>query len=63
LKGFVRVPIAGNQKVRVTIPLRISDLRYYDTATKAWAVETGPVQVAVGPSSRNLTLKDTFIVK
>jgi beta-glucosidase len=63
LKGFIRVPIAANQKVRVTIPLRVSDLRYYDTATKAWAVESGPVQVAVGPSSRSLTLKDTFIVK
>jgi hypothetical protein len=30
---------------------------------KAWVVESGPVQVMVGPDSRTLDLKDTFMVK
>ncbi|HEY2900910.1 MAG TPA: glycoside hydrolase family 3 N-terminal domain-containing protein [Polyangia bacterium] len=63
LKGFARVSLAANQTKRITIPLRVSDLKYYDTTMKAWVVETGPVQVMVGPDSRTLDLKDTFMVK
>ncbi|MEA2701284.1 MAG: beta-glucosidase [Myxococcales bacterium] len=60
LKGFSRVSLAPNQTKRITIPLRISDLKYYD---KGWTVASGAVQVSVGPSSRTLPLKDTFMVK
>ncbi|MBC8133630.1 MAG: glycoside hydrolase family 3 C-terminal domain-containing protein, partial [Deltaproteobacteria bacterium] len=69
LKGFYRVSLEaagtmGSAK-RIIIPLRVSDLKYYDTATSSWQVESGRVQVSVGPNadSRNLTLTDTFLVK
>jgi beta-glucosidase len=71
LKGFTRVTLAapdptnpsnGSAK-RVTIPLRVKDLKYWDMTSNAWAVQTGPVQVMVGPSSDKLTLMDTFTVK
>ncbi|MEP6653532.1 MAG: glycoside hydrolase family 3 C-terminal domain-containing protein [Myxococcales bacterium] len=67
LKGFYRVALEaagtmGDAK-RITIPLRVSDLKYYDMTTNSWQVASGPVKVMVGPSSANLPLSDTFTVK
>jgi len=56
------VTLDPNQTKRVSIPVRVSDLKYYD-ATAGWQVEGGPVQVQVGGSSTELPLKDTFLVK
>ncbi|MGC4090762.1 MAG: glycoside hydrolase family 3 C-terminal domain-containing protein [Polyangiaceae bacterium] len=63
LKAFTRVSLDPGQAKAVTIPLRVSDLKYYDQNAKAWAASTGSVQIAVGPSSANLTLKDTVTLK
>jgi len=61
LKGFARVSLDPGAKKTVTIPVRVADLKFYDT--NAWAVESGSVKVMVGPSSSNLPLSDTFTVK
>jgi beta-glucosidase len=61
LKGFARVSLDPGAKKTVTIPVRVSDLKFYDT--NAWAVESGPVKVMVGPGSATLPLSDTFTVK
>jgi beta-glucosidase len=61
LKGFARVSLDAGAKSTVTIPVRVSDLKFYDTS--GWAVESGTVKVMVGPSSANLPLSDTFTVK
>jgi beta-glucosidase len=66
LKGFIRTPlIAPGQTVQVTIPLRVADLKYWDTniAPAGWVVESGPVNIMVGGSSDNLTLSDTVTVQ
>jgi beta-glucosidase len=63
LKGFQRATIPAGMAARVSIPIRISDLTYYDATSKTWKVESGPVQVMVGPSSDKLTLTDTFTVQ
>jgi beta-glucosidase len=64
LKGFHRTSaIAPGAGVRVTIPLRISDLAYYDDTSKTMKTVTGKVNVMVGPSSDKLTLTDSFIVQ
>ena len=64
LKGFHRSgAIMPGQTVMFTIPLRIQDLKYWSTAQNAWAVESGPVQIMVGPSSDNLPLADTLTVR
>jgi beta-glucosidase len=62
LKGFARVTLAAGAKQTVTIPVRVSDLKYWDSASSAWAVESGTVKVMVSGSSTNLTLNDTFTV-
>ena len=66
LKGFYRTPtVMPGSTVQFTIPLRIADLKYWDTSTTpaAWTVESGLVQIMVGPSSDNLPLKDMLTVE
>ena len=63
LKGFARVSLDAGAKKTVTIPIRVADLKYYDTTQKQWLVETDTVKVMVGPSSATLPLSDTFTVK
>jgi beta-glucosidase len=67
LKGFHRTsaPVMPGQTVQFTIPLRVADLKYWNTSSNppGWTVESGPVEVMVGPSSDNLPLKDTMTVQ
>jgi beta-glucosidase len=63
LKGFQRETIQPGQTVRITFPLRVSDLKYWDTASSSWKIESGPVQVTVGSSAANLPLSDTMTVQ
>ena len=51
LKGFQRATIKAGQTVRVSIPVRVSDLWYWDVASKAAKVESGTVKIMVGGSS------------
>ncbi len=55
LKAFVRAHIpVGTVPTMVPIPLRVSDLKYWDTPSSRWVVETGPINVMVGGSSDSL---------
>ena len=67
LKGFHRTaaPIMPGATVLFTIPLRVQDLKYWNSSANppAWTVESGPVQIRVGPSSDNLPLNDTIMVQ
>jgi beta-glucosidase len=63
LKGFVREAVQPGQTVQVTIPLRISDLKYWDTTSSSWMIESGPVTIMVGGSSTALPLSDTLVVQ
>ncbi len=55
LKGFYRVSLEGKgmsgDAKRITIPLRVKDLKYWDTTMKNWAVEPGSVKVVVAPNA------------
>lgn len=62
LKGFARVNIEPGVTKRVTIPIRVKDLKYWDMTANAWAVESGPVLLRVGPSSDRLVLEETVLV-
>jgi beta-glucosidase len=63
LKGFYRVSLDPGQTKRITIPLRVSDLKYWDMAANRWNIESGPVKVMVGSSAARLPLEDTFTVQ
>jgi beta-glucosidase len=63
LKGFQRATIPAGMTARVPIPIRVSDLNYWDTASNSWKIDSGAVQVMVGTSSDQLTLMDSFTVQ
>jgi beta-glucosidase len=63
LKGFHRVSLDPGQTKRITFALRIYDLKYWDSNSNSWQIESGPVNILVGPSSDKLTLMDQVIVK
>jgi beta-glucosidase len=67
LKGFHRtpVPLQPGETTTFTIPLRVQDLKYWNTSTSphGWTVESGPVQIMVGSSSDNLPLLETMTVQ
>lgn len=63
LKGFYRVSLDPGQKKRVKIPVRVSDLKYWDMGASSWKVETGEVKVMVGPNAAELSLSDSFTVR
>ena len=52
LKGYRRTPpLQPGQTAMIPIHLRVKDLKYWDTASSSWKVESGPVKVYVAPSS------------
>jgi beta-glucosidase len=64
LKGFHRTSqIPPGKTVIFTIPLRVQDLKYWNTAANSWAWESGPVNIKVGPSSDNLPLTGQITVQ
>jgi beta-glucosidase len=56
LRGFERVSLAPGETRRLSLPVRVKDLSYYDTAAKAWVVERLEYPVLVGSSSRSSDL-------
>ncbi|HLK92543.1 MAG TPA: glycoside hydrolase family 3 C-terminal domain-containing protein, partial [Polyangia bacterium] len=55
LKAFYRVSLAakgtsGDAK-EITIPIRVKDLKYWNTSTSAWTWEPGAVKVIVAPNA------------
>jgi beta-glucosidase len=78
LKGFYRVSLTamgttGSAK-RITIPVRVNDLKYWNTTNRAWAIEPGTIKVVVAPNANAVatpcsggagvgcSLSDTFTV-
>ena len=52
LRGFTRVTLQPGEQKRVTFRLRpVDDFAYYDEARKAFAVDPGDYEIAVGGSS------------
>ncbi|MDO9084929.1 MAG: glycoside hydrolase family 3 C-terminal domain-containing protein [Anaerolineaceae bacterium] len=51
LKGFEKILIPAGQSTRVSIPVLLDELRYYNNETKKWVLEEGQYLVMVGGSS------------
>jgi beta-glucosidase len=73
LKAYRRTPaIPPGAAAIVPIPLRIKDLKYWDTASSSWKVDAGMVKVIVAPnagaaacaggSGTGCSVSDTFMV-
>jgi beta-glucosidase len=67
LKGFARVHLAAGQEKQITIPVRLSDLDYFqmdapNATTGKWVVESGDIEINVGGSSTNFPQTKTVTV-
>lgn len=54
LKGFTRTTIKAGATAMVQIPVRVADLKYWDTPSDKWVFEKGAINLMVGGSSDNL---------
>jgi beta-glucosidase len=56
LKGFAKVTLQPGETRRVTVPLDLRSLAYYDVTAKGWRAEAGTFTVRVGGSAADLPL-------
>ena len=63
LKGFARILVRKGEIATITIPLKGSDLLYWDTNTSKWTFEPGKIEFFVGSSSADERLKGSIIAK
>jgi len=63
LKGFKRVFVQKGETVKVTIPVKASDLTYWDVDKKAFVLEQGRVKYFIGSSSTDVKLQGEIAVK
>jgi beta-glucosidase len=60
LRGFSRVSLKKGESRAVHIPLRVSDLKYYDEAKNGFVVAPGKYEVQVGASSADIRAKGSL---
>lgn len=60
LKGFAKVMLQPRETQRVTVPLDVRSLAFYDVDGKQWRAEAGEFRVLVGSSSADIALTGTL---
>jgi len=63
LKGFKRVSVGKHETVKVSIPLKASDLTYWDIDKHAFVLEKGNVKFFIGSSSEDSELQGEIHVE
>ena len=63
LKGFKRTFVPRGQSVEVTIPLKASDLKYWDAESHSWKLDPGKMTFFVGGSSVDKKGEGEIILK
>lgn len=62
LEGFRRVHLAAGETKSVDIPLKASQLAYWNVTTKAFDVESAPVTLMIGQSSPDIVASKSLTV-
>ena len=63
LAGFQRVQLAPGQTKTVRIPLKATQLAYWNAASKAMTVEPEPIELQIGASSADIRLRRAIEVR
>ena len=63
LKGFKRVAVRKGETLNVTIPVKASDLAYWDQNKQAFVLEPGKIKILIGSSSADIRLEGGITVK
>lgn len=61
LRGFQRVELAPGETRTIRFRVRAGSLKWYDPATRAWRLESGPHGVLVGGSSLDAETRRTMV--
>ena len=57
LKGFTKVMLTPGQTQRVTVPLDLRSLAYYDVTRSEWRADAGTYDILIGGSSADISLR------
>jgi beta-glucosidase len=63
LRGFERIPLQPNETRSVRLPLKGTDLTYWDAGQHSFVVEPGRVNIQLGASCADVRLEKTIEVK
>ena len=63
LAGFGRIHLSPGETKTVRIPLKASQLAYWDTSRKAFVVEKEPVRLVIGASAADIRLRAEVLVR
>jgi len=63
LEGFKRIHLAAGETRTVTLPLKASQLAYWNVGAKAFTVEAAPVNLMIGESSADIKLSQILSVR
>jgi len=63
LRGFQRIPLRPNETRTVRLPLKRTDLTYWDAGKQSFVVEPGRLSIMLGASSADIRLEKTIEVK
>jgi beta-glucosidase len=63
LKGFKRIFVRKGETAHVSIPLKATDLTYWDTKNQKFVLEPGKVKYSIGASSEDFRLSGEIVVK
>jgi beta-glucosidase len=62
LRGFAKVELAPGERTRVSVPVEVKALAFWDMDEDAWVVEPGDFAVYVGASAADIRLEARFRV-
>lgn len=62
LKGFRKVFLRAGEHKEFEVPIRVSDLAYFDVDHHKWVLEDGQYDLLVGTSSRDLPLRGSLTI-
>lgn len=63
LKAFEKVSLFPGEEKEVILELSSSDFAYYDVSTGNWVVESGPYEILIGKSSRDIVLSKNIYLQ
>jgi len=62
LKGFQKIELDPGETLKVQLTLSSRDFSYYDPEVREWVMESGPSEIRIGASSRDIRLKAVVII-
>jgi beta-glucosidase len=62
LKGFAKLTLQPGETRRLSVPLDMRSLAYYDVNGRRWRAEAGTYDVQVGSSSADIALRGTLML-